>query len=185
MMNPKAPIVCKTLVKSIREQKVPHSSFISNKRAATKLCCFDLSKEGALFDELLTNEVIELKRKMPKLEEINRRQYCKWNDVWSHPIVNCVIFKDIVQEAIDKGIFIIGEKAPAMLNDQNPFPTPQVNLVNLNCPDRTKRRITVEIDAEDSLKPMKLIRPKASIALRVVLCSKCKCECDLKIEAHG
>ncbi|CAL2238933.1 unnamed protein product [Prunus armeniaca] len=122
---------------------------------------------------------------MPKPEEINRRQYCKWNNVWSHPIVNCVKFKDIVQEAINKGIFIIGEKAPAMLNDQNPFPPLQVNMVNLNCPNHTKRRITVETNAEDSLKPMKLIRPKASISLGVVLCCKCKCECDLEIEAHG
>lgn len=111
---------------------MPTSSFTANKLIANKVYSFDLFKVDPLFDELLAKKAIELKHKLPKSKEIKVRQYCKWHNVWSHPTINCVIFRDFVEEAISTKIFIIGKKAQNMMIYHNPLPAPKVNMVNLN-----------------------------------------------------
>lgn len=71
--------------------------------------------------------------------------------------------------------------------DTNPFPKPHINMVNLNWSEKEKRKLTVEIGPSQNKRVIKeaLIRPKAPIIYGVVLCSKCRCECELEIAIKG
>ena len=61
--------------------------------------------------------------KIPTLEELKRKLYCKWLNSWSHLIKNCIIFRDRIQEQIWKGrLKFLAKSEKAMGIDTNPFP---------------------------------------------------------------
>ncbi|CAL8163275.1 unnamed protein product [Prunus armeniaca] len=160
MAKLKHPISCKALTKPSKGQKpLPFTGgFIPNKPTQNKVYSFYLTKVDALFDEMLLHKAIKTLHRLPKPKELKGRQYCRWHNSWNHSTNSCVVFRDVIQEGITAGRLKLAEKPPSVTTDA--FPQPQVNMVNLNWP-------------ED--------RPKATISVGVVLCSKCKCESELEV----
>ncbi|CAL9018137.1 unnamed protein product [Prunus brigantina] len=135
MATLKHPINCKALIKPPMDQKPPPfiGGFVLNKPAQNKVYSFDLTKVDALFDEMLLQKAIETPHKLPKLEELKGRQYCRWHNSWNHSTNSCVVFRDVIQEGIITGRLKLAEKPPTVTT--YPFPQPQVNMVNLNWPE--------------------------------------------------
>ncbi|CAL8167617.1 unnamed protein product [Prunus armeniaca] len=75
----------------------------------------------------------------------------------------------------------LAEKPPSVTTD--PFPQPQVNMVNLNWPEEKRGKLTTEASSSRGRRVTREAnqRPKATILAGVVLCSKCKCESELEL----
>ncbi|CAL2266095.1 unnamed protein product [Prunus armeniaca] len=183
MAKLKHPISCKTLTKPPRDQKPPPftGGFVPNKPMQNKVYSFDLTKVDALFDEMLLQKAIETPHRMPKPEELKGRQYCRWHNSWNHSTNSCVVFRDVIQEGITAGRLKLAEKPPSVTTD--PFPQPQVNMVNLNWPERKKDRPAMQAGSSRSRIVSKetMERPKATISAGIVLCSRCNCEAELEV----
>ena len=54
---------------------------------------FDVSKCDHIFDELNKLGHIKLSHVIPPLEELKRRAYCKWHNLFSHATNNCNVFR--------------------------------------------------------------------------------------------
>ncbi|CAL9000270.1 unnamed protein product [Prunus brigantina] len=93
----------------------------------------------------------------------------------------CVVFRDVIQEGITAGRLKLAEKSPTVTT--NPFPQPQVNMVNLNWPEQKRTRSTTETSSSRDRMVSRETneRPKATISAGMVLCSKCKCEAELEV----
>ena len=183
MAKLKHPISCKALTKPPKDQKPPPftGGFVPNKPTQNKVYSFDLTKVDALFDEMLLQKAIETPHRIPKPEELKGRQYCRWHNSWNHSTNSCVVFRDVVQEGITAGRLKLAEKPPSVTTD--PFPQPQVNMVNLNWPEQRK---TDPITDAGCSRGRRIIRetsqiPRATISAGVVLCSRCKCETELEV----
>ncbi|CAL9017940.1 unnamed protein product [Prunus brigantina] len=144
MAKLKHPISCKALTKPPRDQKPPPftGGFVPNKPTQNRVYSFDLTKVDALFDEMLLQKAIETPHRMPKPEELKGRQYCRWHNSWNHSTNSCVVFRDVIQEGITAGRLNLAEKPPSVTTD--PFPPPQVNMVNLNWPEQKRGRPVTE-----------------------------------------
>ncbi|CAL8117903.1 unnamed protein product [Prunus armeniaca] len=107
-------------------------------------------------------KAIETPHRMPKPEELKGRQ-------------------DVIQEGIIAGRLKLAEKPPSVTTD--PFPPPQVNMVNLNWPEQKRGRPAIEASSSRSRIVSKetIERPKATISAGVVLCSRCKCKAELEV----
>lgn len=97
------PITCPSLVRVTQQpdpamRKYPHG--------AGRLYNFDVSKAADIFDFLVQESRIKLppNYKPPTAEEKRKRDSCKYHDSWRHDTKNCIIFRNIVQEWIEKGI---------------------------------------------------------------------------------
>ncbi|XP_016646933.1 PREDICTED: uncharacterized protein LOC107880246 [Prunus mume] len=142
MAKLKHPISCKALTKPPKDQKPPPftGGFVPSKPTQNKIYSFDLTKVDALFDEILMQNAIETPHRMPKTEELKGRQYCRWHNSWNHSTNSCVVFRDAIQEGIAAGRLKLAEKSPSVTTD--PFPQPQVNMVNLNWPEQKRSKPT-------------------------------------------
>ncbi|CAL2238677.1 unnamed protein product [Prunus armeniaca] len=164
MAKLKHPISCKTLTKPPRDQKPPPftGGFVPNKPTQNK-------------------KAIETPHRMPKPEELKGRQYCRWHNSGNHCTNSCVVFRDVIQEGIIAGRLKLAEKPPSVTTD--PFPPPQVNMVNLNWPEQKRGRPAIEASSSRSRIVSKetIERPKATISAGVVLCSRCKCKAELEV----
>ncbi|CAL8088664.1 unnamed protein product [Prunus armeniaca] len=94
---------------------------------------------------------------------------------------SCVVFRDVIQEGIAAGRLKLAEKSPSVTTD--PFPQPQVNMVNLNWPEQKRSRPTTKASSSRGRMVSRetIERPKTTISAGVVLCSKCKCEAELEV----
>ncbi|CAL9018545.1 unnamed protein product, partial [Prunus brigantina] len=159
MAKLKHPISCKALTRPQKDQKPPPftGGFVPNKPTQNKVYSFDLTKVDALFDEML------------------------WHNSWNHSTNSCVVFRDVIQEGITAGRLKLAEKPPSVTTD--PFPSPQINMVNLNWPEQKKSRPTTEASSSKGkiFSRETAHRPKATISAGVVLCSKCKCKAELEV----
>ncbi|CAL9000001.1 unnamed protein product [Prunus brigantina] len=183
MAKLKHPISCKALTKPPKDQKPPPftGGFVPNKPIQNKVYSFDLTKVDALFDEMLLQKAIETPHRMPKPEELKGRQYCRWHNSWNHSTNSCVVFRDVIQEGITAGRLKLAEKSPTVTTD--PFPQPQVNMVNINWPEQKRTRPTTETSSSRDRMVSRETneRPKATISAGMVLCNKCKCEAELEV----
>ncbi|CAL9030060.1 unnamed protein product, partial [Prunus brigantina] len=183
MAKLKHPISCKALTKPPKDQKPPPftGGFVPSKPIQNKVYSFDLTKVDALFDEMLLQKAIETPHRMPKPEELKGRQYCRWHNSWNHSTNSCVVFRDVIQEGITAGRLKLAEKSPTVTTD--PFPQPQVNMVNLNWPEQKRTWSTTETSSSRGRMVSKETneRPKATISAGMVLCSRCKCEAELEV----
>ncbi|CAL9019380.1 unnamed protein product [Prunus brigantina] len=93
----------------------------------------------------------------------------------------CVVFRDVIQEGITAGMLKLAEKPPSVTTD--PFPSPQINIVNLNWLEQRKSMPTTEASSSKGriFSRETAHRPKATISAGVVLCSKCKCKAELEV----
>ena len=74
--------------------------------------------------------------KIPSLDELKGKVYCKWHNSWSHSTKNCIVFRDKIQEQIWKGSLKFPAKAEkAMGIDSNPFPEIGEVAANVIMPD--------------------------------------------------
>ncbi|CAL8117178.1 unnamed protein product [Prunus armeniaca] len=80
---------------------------------------------------------------LPNPEKLKGRQYCKGHNSWNHFTNSCVVFRDVIQEGIKVGRLKLVEKPPTATTD--PFPQPQVNMVNLKWPEQEKGKLIVEV----------------------------------------
>src|SRR5215218_2726011 len=91
---------------------------------------FDLSKTEQIFDLLLKEKQLKLPEghKIPTLQEMNGRPYCKWNHTFTHATNDCKVLRGQIQMAIEQGRLLFGQFA--MRVDTNPFL--DVNMVDLS-----------------------------------------------------
>ncbi|CAL8119088.1 unnamed protein product [Prunus armeniaca] len=183
MAKLKHPISYKALTKPPNDQK-PLSftgGFVPNQPTQNKVYSFDLSKVDALFDEMLLQKAIETPHRMPKPEELKGMQYYRWHNFWNHSTNSCVVFRDVIQEGIIAGRLKLVEKPPSVTTD--PFPQPQVNMVNLNWPEQKRTKPTTEASSSRSRRVIRETsrRPRTTISAGVMLCSKCKCETESEV----
>ncbi|CAL9004010.1 unnamed protein product [Prunus brigantina] len=61
-------------------------------------------------------KAIEVPHRMPKLEELKGRQYCKWHNSWNHSTNSCVVFGDVIREEITTGKLKLARKAAIRYN---------------------------------------------------------------------
>ncbi|KAK1573789.1 hypothetical protein QYE76_018241 [Lolium multiflorum] len=91
---------------------------------------FDLSKTEQIFDLLLKEKQLKLPEghKIPTLQEMNGRPYCKWHHTFTHATNDCKVLRGQIQMAIEQGRLLFGQFA--MRVDTQPFP--DVNMVDLS-----------------------------------------------------
>ncbi|KAL2519254.1 putative retroelement [Abeliophyllum distichum] len=100
-----------------------------NKKA--RVFSFDVAKADTIFDRLYKDKQIKLsnKHKLPNPEQIKDKKYCKWHIAWSHTTNNCLVFRHVLQDAIESGR-ITFEAKKKMAVDDNPFPRPlRINMI--------------------------------------------------------
>ncbi|CAL8162714.1 unnamed protein product [Prunus armeniaca] len=130
-----------------------------------------------------------------------------FHNVWSYTANSCLVFRNAVQDLIDRKILKFREKA-TMGVDHNPFPNAQVNMVNTNFPrpdqprprldlgglakamaDRKSREIPTDPKAKGKAKiypkvtkvPATKVSTKEKPPKAIVLCSRCQCEVTLEV----
>ena len=85
---------------------------------------FDIKKSGEIFDWLLEAKLIKLvgRHKIPTKEETHGRDYCKWHNAFTHQTKDCVTFRNVIQEKIERGILKFLEKPKEQMKaDIDPF----------------------------------------------------------------
>ena len=87
---------------------------------------FDVSKCDRIFDELNKLGYIKLSHTIRPLEELKRRAYCKWHNLFSDATNDCNVFRTQIQSALNEGWLVV----PQMQIDNNPFPMHTVELQN-------------------------------------------------------
>ena len=69
-------------------------------------------------------------RKIPLVDEIKGKKYCKWHHSWTHTLNNCTIFKNAIQKVLKEGRLKQAEKG-GMTVDSNPFGL-SMNMVSVS-----------------------------------------------------
>ncbi|KAK1608188.1 hypothetical protein QYE76_031861 [Lolium multiflorum] len=88
---------------------------------------FDVTKTEQIFDLLLAEKHIKIPEghKVPTVQELNGRPYCKWHNTFTHTTNDCRVWRQQIQMAIENGRLIFNQYA--MKVDTHPFPA--VNMV--------------------------------------------------------
>ncbi|KAK1599886.1 hypothetical protein QYE76_018721 [Lolium multiflorum] len=91
---------------------------------------FDVTKTEQIFDLLLKEKQLKLPEghKIPTVQEMNKRPYCKWHHTFTHTTSDCKVLRAQIQMAIEAGRLTFGQFA--MKVDRRPFP--DVNMVDLS-----------------------------------------------------
>ena len=97
---------------------------------------FDVTKAEIIFDQLMFDRMVTLPagHKIPTKDEMKGKEYCKYHNSWGHNTNSCIVFRNDVQDRLDRGDFKFKqeEKKP-MGVDKNPFPNSvPCNMVSLN-----------------------------------------------------
>ncbi|GKV48260.1 hypothetical protein SLEP1_g55084 [Rubroshorea leprosula] len=122
------PVVCPDLVRPTHQPETSVRRYVGE---AGKQYTFDVSKASDIFDHLKKSGLIKLPpgHKIPAAAEIGARDYCKFHNSWKHSTDNCLIFRNILQEKIDKGILKFSDKAKETMGvDADPFPVVSVGV---------------------------------------------------------
>ncbi|KAK1669329.1 hypothetical protein QYE76_057488 [Lolium multiflorum] len=90
---------------------------------------FDVTKTEQIFDLLLAEKHIKIPEghKVPTMQELNGKPYCKWHNTFTHTTNDCRVWRQQIQMAIENGRLIFNQYA--MKVDTHPFPA--VNMVEL------------------------------------------------------
>ncbi|OMO78281.1 Retrotransposon gag protein [Corchorus capsularis] len=167
------PNECPSLVKAGigHRQTQEHLSAAYHRQAEKKphdgsrMYSFDVFKTSDVFDFLFKAEMIKLPpgHKLPHADELRGKEYCKYHDSWRHSTNSCTVFRNIVQEKIERGILKFPEAPKKKMGvDKDLFPA-AVNMVSVNFP--TGGRLTREQKAkgiardEEAMPPPKERRP--------------------------
>ncbi|KAK1601147.1 hypothetical protein QYE76_017667 [Lolium multiflorum] len=90
---------------------------------------FDVTKTEQIFDLLLAEKHIKIPEghKVPTVQELNGKPYCKWHNTFTHTTNDCRVWRQQIQMAIENGRLIFNQYA--MKVDTHPFPA--INMVEL------------------------------------------------------
>ena len=107
-LKPGPPYVCKLLRPSNGKNPVEPK----NDKFVSKTYTFDITKCDEIFDLLVTDGQIVVPKglKVPPIEQQKKRGYCKFHNFLGHKTSRCVLFRDLVQKALNEGRLKFGEK---------------------------------------------------------------------------
>jgi hypothetical protein len=94
---------------------------------------FNINKVDQIFDFFLMEKKIHLcpNHNIPLAVELKNKKYCKWHNSNSHSTNECKVFHQQIQSAIEQERIQIKKSKKPMKIDQHPFPTSNVNMVEL------------------------------------------------------
>ena len=90
----------------------------------SKAYAFDITKAYQIFDILIRDKQLKLLdgHKIPSVEEIKSKNYCKYHHKFGHLTNNCVHFRDLIQQVIQDGRLKFKEKTqPTVKVNLDPF----------------------------------------------------------------
>ncbi|GKV29945.1 hypothetical protein SLEP1_g38818 [Rubroshorea leprosula] len=122
------PVVCPNLVRPTHQPETSLRGYVGE---VGKQYTFDMSKTSDIFNHLKKSGLIKLLpgHKISTATEIGARDYCKFHNSWKHSTDNCLIFHNVLQEKIDKGILKFPDKAKETMGvDADPFPVVSVGV---------------------------------------------------------
>lgn len=93
---------------------------------------FDITQQEAIFDHLNADGRIKFRKgyKPPSPPEMAGKEYCKYHCSWTHSTNECIVFRNMIQAALDKGDMRIDDATQV---ETHPFPLEQpINMVNLH-----------------------------------------------------
>ena len=118
---------------------------------------FDVSKCERIFDELYRIGYVKMSHTLPSLEELKRRAYCRFHNIFSHATNDCNVLRRQIQSAID-GRLVLSN----MQIDQTPFP---VHILELSNP-----KVLVQPSQVESTKGKNVVigdeRPEKKLTLK-------------------
>ncbi|KAJ8555382.1 hypothetical protein K7X08_012878 [Anisodus acutangulus] len=94
---------------------------------------FNITKADQIFDHLLKDKQIRLLDgyRIPSVEELKDKKYCKWHNSYNHSTSNCVVFRKAIQKGIKVGRFKLADKSMAKMSiDTDPFPAVPISMVS-------------------------------------------------------
>jgi hypothetical protein len=118
------------LAEWIRKKKAVSYPWV---KVSTEKYSSDVNKADQIFDFLLREKQIQLSlnHNIPSADELKNKKYYKWHNSNSHNMNECKVFHQQSQSAIEQGRIQLEENKKPMKIDQHPFPTTNVNMVEL------------------------------------------------------
>jgi hypothetical protein len=104
---------------------------------------FEITKADKIFDYLSKKGQIKLtgNHKIPLTKELKKKTYCKYYNSNTHNTNNCKVFRDIIQQAINKGKIRLEKAKGGMGIEGHPFPA---NMVSSSFPKGKFKVLTSE-----------------------------------------
>lgn len=196
-LKPGPPYACKLLKPS--NGKNPTEAGKSEK-FVTKTYTFDVSKCDEIFDLLVKDGQIVVPQglKDPPLNQKKKRGFCKFHNFLGHKTSYCVLFRDLVQKALNEGRLQFEEK-PKMQVDADPLKVEEEFYSEINdcmmieATEGLEEEITAEtFEGPDNTKKLEEIYPQAGESLEdfqekckvtgseAALCPRCNAVFDKK-----
>ncbi|WJX46260.1 hypothetical protein P8452_33079 [Trifolium repens] len=197
-LKPGPPYTCKLLKPSNGKNPVEPK----NDKYVSKTYTFDITKCDEIFDLLVTDGQIVVPKgvKIPPLDMRKKRSYCKYHNFLGHRTSQCVLFRDLVQKALNEGRLKFGEKPKAAKADpessQNAdtlYAEPQA-IMMVEAIEVSEVQVE-KIPENEYYEKMKVVYPRAEEDLidflnrcklenkGVMLCARCSAVCDKEATA--
>ncbi|KAH1247616.1 hypothetical protein GmHk_06G017478 [Glycine max] len=192
-LKPGPPYVCKLLRPSNGKNPVEPK----NDKFVSKTYTFDITKCDEIFDLLVTDGQVIVPKglKVPPIEQQKKRGYCKFHNFLGHKTSRCVLFRDLVQKALNEGRLKFGEKPKAVQANaetskavETLYAEPQ-EIMMVEAMELSQVQVQ-DISEEDYNEQMKVVYPQAEEDLIdflnrcklenkiVMLCPRCSAVCD-------
>ncbi|WJX26814.1 hypothetical protein P8452_15690 [Trifolium repens] len=143
--------------------------------------------------------VVSKDLKIPPIEQRKKRGYCKFHNYLGHKTYQCVLFRDVVQKAINEGRLRFADKSkPPMKVDTDPLPKADATYVEIydcNMVDVVNHAPIKAVPEEEYEKKIQEVYPNAEEELvdflnrcklnnsEVMLCPRCSAVCDKEATA--
>ncbi|KAK2449663.1 hypothetical protein QL285_008835 [Trifolium repens] len=197
-LKPGPPYTCKLLKPSNGKNPVEPK----NDKYVSKTYTSDITKCDEIFDLLVTDGQIMVPKgvKIPPLDMRKKRGYCKYHNFLGHRTSQCVLFRDLVQKALNEGRLKFGEKPKAAKanpessqNADTLYAEPQA-IMMVEAMEVTEVQVE-KIPEEEYFEKMKVVYPRAEEDLidflnrcklenkGVMICARCSAVCDKEATA--
>jgi hypothetical protein len=194
-LKPGPPYMCKSLRPSNGKNPIEPK----NDKFITKTYTFDITKCDEIFDLLVTDGQIVVPKdlKIPPIEQRKKRGYCKFHNYLGHKTYQCVLFRDVVQKAINEGRLKFADKSkPPMKVDTDPLPKADATYVEIydcNMVDVVDPAPIKVVPEEEYEKKIQEVYPNAEEELvdflnrcklnnsEVMLCPRFSAVCDKEV----
>ena len=171
-LTSKKPAKCKTL-KLIKEpMKLKSVAFAKPKFDSYT---YSANKAAEILDDLFQAGMVKTDYGViPKADQLKGKKFCKFHNLWNHNTFECVKLKDQIQVWLNSGRIEmeIPPKAATLVNS-DPFPQVEVNMVEVQWPNQGQ-------EGDEKEPEEKKTKPREEKAFVVILCRRCKRECNLE-----